>query len=299
MWAWTFEPTQLLPIALVGALYAKRATTLARGGRAIAWWKPVCFAGGLAVATIAVSSPIDSLGEDRSFAVHMVQHLMLGDLAPMLCVAGLSGAMLRPVLALPVVGRLRVVAHPAVAFPIWAVNLALWHLPGAYQLALENDTVHALEHTCFFIGGALLWAAVLEPLPGPAWFGSGSKALYVLGVRAFDTLLAFVFVWSNTVFYPYYTHTLPLWGMSPIEDQNLGGIAMLAEGSVVTITAFLWLLARWLSDGELAAELVERGIPESQAKRAVRYGRGRELGWTVGLTDPAPAGAASVAGRVP
>jgi putative membrane protein len=280
VWVWTFDPTELLPVLLVAAVYARRVTTLARKGHPVPWWKPVCFVGGLAVATLAVVSPVDWLGENRSFAAHMIQHLLLGDVAPLLCVAGLSGAILRPVLALPLIGGLRVLAHPFLAFPVWAANLGLWHLPGPYQLALENDTVHAVEHACFFIGGALLWAAILEPLPGPAWFGSGAKAFYVLGVRAYETLLAFLFVWSHTVFYPYYSHVPRLWGMSPIEDQNLGGIAMLAEGSIVTITAFLWLLWRWLSDGELAGELIEAGIPEHRAKRAVRYGRAASLAAT-------------------
>jgi putative membrane protein len=280
MWEWTVDPMELAPVALVALLYSWRLRRVrARRGR-VPWWKPACFASGLAVATLAVVSPIDALGEERSFAVHMVQHLMLGDLAPLLCVAGLSGALLRPVLALPLVGRLRTLQHPGVAFAVWTVDLALWHLPGAYQLALENDTVHAIEHLCFFVGGSVLWAAMLEPLPGPAWFGSGAKSLYILGVRAFDTLLAFVFVWSHTVFYSYYEHVPQLWGMSPIEDQNMGGIAMLTEGSVVTITAFLVFLWCWLSDGELATELIEAGVPEHRARRAVRYGRAAELAAT-------------------
>jgi len=292
MWVWSFDPTELAPILLAAVLYLRRVATLRRKKHAVPVWKPACFLGGLTVATLAVVSPVDALGEDRSFAAHMIQHLMLGDLAPLLCVAGLSGAILRPVLALPVIGRLRILVHPFVALPIWAIDLGLWHLPGAYQLALRDDAVHAIEHMCFFIGGTLLWAAILEPLPGPAWFGSGAKALYILAVRGFDTLLAFAFVWSQTVFYPYYSHVAPLWGMSPIEDQNLGGIAMLAEGSVVTIAAFLYLLWRWLSDGELTAELIEAGIPERRAKRAVRYRRGHALAKaTLSVSAAAPVGA--------
>ena len=277
MWEWTFDPIELLPLGVVAALYLRRVGRLRHRDAPPPPWRVLCFFGGLGVVAVALFSPIDSLGEERSFAMHMVQHLLLGDIAPLLCVAGLTGPILRPALALPVVGRLRVLSHPAIAFPIWAADLALWHLPVAYQAAIHNDTVHATEHACFFAGGAILWAAVIEPLPGPAWFGPGAKALYVLGVRLFETLLAFFFVWSSTVFYPYYEHTQRLWGMSPIEDQNLGGIAMLGEGSAVTIAAFLWLLYRWLSDGELADELIEAGVPAHRAKRAVRYGRAAEL----------------------
>ena len=73
----------------------------------------------------------------------MLQHILLGDLAPLCMVAGLTGPLLRPVLALPAVERLRFLAHPLVAFPIWAVNLSLWHLPFAYQGALHHYGVHA------------------------------------------------------------------------------------------------------------------------------------------------------------
>jgi cytochrome c oxidase assembly factor CtaG len=277
MWEWTFDPIELLPLGVAAALYLRRVATLRQRGAAPRAWRSLCFCAGMGVVTVALASPIDSLGEERSFAMHMVQHLLLGDIAPLLCVAGLTGPILRPALALPAIGRLRALGHPGIAFPVWALDLGLWHLPVAYQAAIHNVVVHALEHACFFAGGAVLWASVLEPLPGPEWFGAGAKALYVLGVRVFDTLLAFVFVWSSTVFYPYYEHTHRFWGMSPIEDQNLGGIAMLGEGGIVTISAFLWLTYRWLSDGELTDELIDAGVPRHRAIRAVRYGRASEL----------------------
>jgi cytochrome c oxidase assembly factor CtaG len=271
MWVWTFDPAELVPVACVALLYLRRVHTLSRRGAAPPTWKPLAFLSGLLVAVVAVVSPIDWLGEHRSFAIHMVQHLLLGDIAPLLCVAGLSGPLLRPVLALPALARLRTLTHPLVAFPAWAIDLGAWHLPGAYQAALENNSIHAAEHACFFMFGSLLWAAILEPLPGPSWFGTGAKMFYVLGVRLYETLLAFVFVWSHTVFYPYYTHLPRLWGWKPIEDQNLAGIVMLAEGTTVTIGAFLWLFWRWFADSELESELIERGIPSGRAARAVRY----------------------------
>ena len=78
----------------------------------------------------------------------MAQHLLLGDLAPLCLLAGLTGPLLRPILALPGVMRLRVLANPFVAFPIWAANLVLWHLPVLYEGAVESSALHALEHVC-------------------------------------------------------------------------------------------------------------------------------------------------------
>ena len=83
------------------------------------------------------------------------------------------------------------------ALPIWAFDLYAWHLPVLYQAALHDAAVHGLEHVCFFAGGVLMWAAVIEPLPGPVWFGGGWKAIYVLAVRAAGAILANVFIWAT------------------------------------------------------------------------------------------------------
>ncbi len=96
-------------------------------------------------------------------------------------------------------------------------------------------------------------------------------------MRLFETALAFFFVWSQHVFYPYYAHVPRLWGMSPLEDQNLGGVAMLGEGSMVTIIAFLWLLWAWMERDTLEQQLIESGVPPARAARATRYGRGGSL----------------------
>src|SRR5207244_2921193 len=82
---------------------------------------------------------------------------LVGDLAPLAIVAGLTGPLLRPVLAISLVERLRVLAHPFVALPVWAVNLYAWHLPYLYGAALHHDSIHALEHGLFFGCGALMW----------------------------------------------------------------------------------------------------------------------------------------------
>jgi putative membrane protein len=274
---WTLEPLQLAPTVIVAVLYARRVRTLADRGTPVPLWRRLVFWMGIAIVLVALVSPVDSGGEDDFFFVHMLQHVLLGDLAPLCFAAGLTGPILRPVLALPGVDRLRVLAHPLVALPIWAVNLYVWHIPGLYQAALEHSSVHALEHFMFFACGTLMWAPVVETLPAPAWFGTGMKLGYIAVVRLIETILGNIFIWSTSVFYPWYQHAAPIWGITAIQDQNLAGVVMMAEGGLVTIAALAWLFLRLAEEGELRQELLEQGVDPRVAARAVRYGRGKEL----------------------
>src|SRR3954454_6640150 len=124
---WNLEPLQLAPTIAVAVLYGRRVRTLAVRGTPVPLWRRLAVLTGIAVVFAALASPIDAVGEEDLFFVHMTQHVMLGDLAPLCFVAGLTGPVLRPVLGLPGVDRLRVLAHPLVALPLWTVNLYVWH----------------------------------------------------------------------------------------------------------------------------------------------------------------------------
>ena len=274
---WTLAPTQLAPLVLVGLFYWRRAHTLARRGTPVPGWRRASFAAGLAIAFLALASPLHALGEDRLFAAHMVQHLLVGDVAALALVAGLTGPVLRPVLAVRAIARLRVLAHPLVALPLWAVNLYVWHVPAAYDAALRYGAVHALEHILFFACGALMWAAVLEVLPGPAWFGTGAKVGFVIAVRMLETVLGNVIFWAGTPFYATYAEAPRTWGLSAEADQGIAGGIMMIEGSVMTLGVLAWLFLRMWSEGERRQELVEAGLDPRTVARAVRYGRAGEL----------------------
>ena len=276
--SWTFAPLQLAPIALVAIAYGVRARTLARRGQPVPGWRIALFALGTALLLVAVASPIAEVGEEELFSFHMVQHLLLGDLAPLCLLAGLTGPLLRPVLALPGVMRLRVLANPFVALPIWAANLALWHVPALYESAVESSAVHALEHAAFFTAGVVLWLPVLETLPAPEWFGTGAKLAYIVGVRLVGTLIGNVFIWGGGTFYDVYETGDDYLGLSPSADQSLAGSIMMLEGSLVTIVAIAWLFLRMAQEGEIRQDLIERGVDERTARRAVRYRRWQELG---------------------
>ena len=273
--SWTLEPLQLVPTILVALAYAHRVRTLRRRGTPVEPWRPWLFALGIGLVLVALASPIDVFGEEQFFSFHMVQHVLLGDLAPLAVVAGLNGPILRPVLRY--VHPLRVLAHPLVALPVWALDLYLWHLPVLYQAALHHPAMHALEHALFFACGALMWAPVLETLPAPAWFGTGAKLGYIAAVRVIEAVLGNVFLWAGHVFYPYYEGAPRLWGISPLHDQGLAGAVMMLEGSLVTIAALAWLFLRMAAEGELRQELLERGLDPRAVQRAVRYGRAEEF----------------------
>ena len=274
---WTLDPLQLAPVVLAAVGYAVRARTLRRRGTPMAGWRVALFALGIALLLVAFASPVAAIGERELFSFHMVQHVLIGDLAPLCLLAGLSGPMLRPLLALRPVERLRVLANPAIALPIWAANLYLWHLPLLYEGAVQHSALHALEHVCFFSAGLVVWLPVLETLPAPEWFGTGPKLAYIAGVRVVETVLGNVFVWSGTVFYAVYARGEELWGISPLQDQGLAGAVMMIEGSLVTIVALAWLFLRMAREGELRQELLERGLDPRAVRRAVRYGRAQEL----------------------
>jgi cytochrome c oxidase assembly factor CtaG len=273
--SWSFEPLQLVPVILLGLLYTRRVVNLRRRGTLVPAWRIWMFATGLALLVIAVASPISVIGEGYLFSVHMLQHVLLGDLAPLALLAGLNGPILRPILKY---GHwLRPLAHPFVALPVWAINLYLWHLPFMYDAAVRHSAVHALEHLCFFTGGLIMWLPVLETLPAPEWFGTAAKCGYIVVVRLVETVLANVFFWAGTVIYAPYAHTGRLWGISPLEDQGIAGAVMMIEGSIVTLAALAWLFLRMAAEGELRQELLERGLDPRVVNRAVRYRRADEL----------------------
>jgi putative membrane protein len=277
-----FEPLQVLPpLAALGA-YAVRARTLARQGRPVPTARAASFALGIVLVITGLTTPVAHIGEELVFA-HMAQHLLMADLGALFLVLGLTGPILQPLLATRLAHSLRVLAHPVVAFVLWAVDLYVWHLPALYEASVSSPPVHALQHATFVFFGVTMWLALLGPLPQPEWFGNGAKLLYIVGVRLTGALLANVFIWSESVFYPAYRGGQIEWDISPLADQGIAGTIMMLEGSIVTVVLLGWLFLKTAREAEERQELVEfasaRGLElnERRAARAVGAGRGDEL----------------------
>jgi putative membrane protein len=214
--------------------------------------------------------------------VHMAEHLLIGDIAALLLVLGMTGPMIAPLLRNRTIARLRVLTHPVVAIVVWAGNFYLWHLPALYQAALRHDVLHALEHATFLAFGIAVYMALLGPLPKPAWFTNAARLVYIVAVRLAGTVLANVLVFGS-VFYPIYRSGDALWHISAGADQVAAGGLMMVEESFLTIGLFCWLFLRVARENEERQALLDFAIAHCleldgrRAARAVAAGRSAEL----------------------
>jgi putative membrane protein len=273
---------QLAPTLLLGSLYAKRAHTLSRSTHPVPGWRQGCFYGGLLTILIALFSPVGRLSDELLY-MHMVEHLLMGDIAALLIVLGLTGPLLAPILRIRVFDRLRTLSNPAIAFPLWVLDFYAWHLPVLYQAALRHQAMHALQHTMFIAFGINMWMCLFGPLPKPRWFGNLGRLFYILAVRLAGGILGNVFLWSGTIFYPFYTHSEALHAIAPLTDQRMAGGIMMTEESILTLCLFCWLFLRAARESEERQQLLDfaedHGIElsEERASRAVAAGRGADL----------------------
>lgn len=255
---------ELVVLAILGLLYARRARTLAAGPQRVPGWRQACFYGGLAVIGGALTA-LDAASQQLAY-MHMVEQLLLGDLAPLLIVLGLSAALLAPILAaklgsVRVFDRLRALSHPMIGFALWSIDLFAWHWPMLYHAALRHAGIHALEHACLLGCGITMWMCLFGPLPTPSWFGEVGRLIYILAVRLAGAVLANILLWSGTLFYPFYLYGEALHHISPLADQNIAGAIMMAEQAILTLGLFCWLFLRTDREREQHPDLLDFAHP--------------------------------------
>jgi cytochrome c oxidase assembly factor CtaG len=270
-----------VPLA-VAAAYLKRANRLADEGRPVPIWRQLCFAAGIIVIGGSVAGPIDDQA-DKLLWVHMIQHLLLADVASLLIVLGFTGPLLQPLLTFRAGRPLRRLTHPVVAISLFTFNLYLWHIPFLYQAVLTNESLHVFEHLLFLSTGVLLWMPLFGPLPKPQWFGKGAHVIYTIGIWAPSMIMANVFMWSDVVFYPDYTATAEAAGITAIADQSTSGAILMGECTFLALGIFAWVFLRWAKEDIEKQDLLDLAIDHhveltaARAARAVAAGRGPEL----------------------
>ncbi len=259
---WLPDPGVLAPIGLLIFVYVRRFRAARReeGGRGAGWPQALAFAGGIVALLLAVASPIDGLGEDYLFSAHMLQHVLLGDIAPALLLLSLSRVIMRPATR-----RLHVVERklgrffsPWTGLALWLFFTYLWHIPALYDAALEDPLIHFLEHATFFTAGVCVWWPLIEPVPMRKPLRGFQTIAYIGGAKFGLAALGLYLTWSSTVVYTYYENVPRIWGLSPVADQNAAGAIMMVEQSITFVIALAFLFSRMLTQSETDQKRAER-----------------------------------------
>lgn len=251
---WRLSLGVLVPAAVLVVLFGQAFVRLRRRGRAdhAGWSRAGLFLVAVALGTLALVSPLDTAGEQYLLSAHMAQHVLIADAAPALALVALRGPLLFflvPGFVLGPLARLRPLrlvlrqlVRPLVALGLWGVVIGVWHVPALYDYTLTHRTVHDLEHFCFILVGVLVWTQIVDParrreLTVP------QRIAFAAALFAAGQVLAYVLIFSLHSLYPSYAEqSNRLFGWSPTFDQQLAGLAMMAEQLVSLGTACAVLL---------------------------------------------------------
>jgi len=249
---WLPDPAALAPIALLVVVYVRRFRAARReaGGRGAGPRQAVAFAGAVLALLVALAGPLDGLGDDYLFSAHMLQHVLLGDIAPLLLLLSLSRVIMRPATRrLAALERaLGPLASPVSGIALWLGLMYLWHVPALYDAALESPVLHLVEHASFFAAGVAIWWPLIQPVPMRRRLTGMRPIAYIGSAKAGLAALGLYLTWSGTALYTYYADVPRIWGLSPVEDQNIGGAIMMVEQSlsfvIVLVAVFVGMLVR-------------------------------------------------------
>jgi putative membrane protein len=260
---WSWESAIVIPLALILGTYVIGA--LRRGGLQTLRWRHASFLAGWLALFFALTSPIHELGE-QLFSAHMLQHEILILVSAPLMSASHPGATClwafatrqRAQLggwvnAIEHAAPIAFISKPSVAWVLETAALWIWHLPVLYQATLTSDWIHAAQHLSFFLTAVLFWSALYGVGRSALSYGAGT--IYVFGAAAQCTALGAFLTFSAILWYPAYASTTARWGLTALEDQQLGGVIMWVPSGVVFIIIGLALFAKWLSESDRRVKL--------------------------------------------
>lgn len=237
------HPSTVIGIAALAALYAWR---VGREHRKPTRLQVMSFAGGLVAMFFSLNGPLHDLSDDFLFSAHMVQHLTLTFIVAPLLLIGTPGWMLRPTLRVPAIAAIaRWLTRPAIAFVLFNVAIAGWHLPPLYNIAMAYHPIHIVEHLTFMATAVIMWWPLLSPLPELPRLAYPGQMLYCFLMSIPMSVVAICISLANHVLYPAYEAAPRIWGILPLQDQMIGGLIMWIPGGlffygVMTVVFFKW-----------------------------------------------------------
>ena len=264
---WHNEPYLVGGLVFIGWLYAILAGPLRARlapGAPYPRGQAAQFYLSLFIFYLAVGSPLDQIGERFLFVVHMLQHQLLTYPAAILFLRGLPAWMVDPVLGRPTLrGPLRLLLHPLIAGLLYTLVISLWHAPWAYDWALQDKTVHVVEHLMFFGAGLLYWWPLLSPSQALPPISYGARMIYLFGVLIAMTPVFAYITFSQDILYPTYESAPRLFAdFTAGEDQLAAGVSMKLVGLSVALAAFGVCFFKWsAADAALTATRARQPLP--------------------------------------
>jgi len=237
--SFSFEPLFLVFVAAAGVLYWRAARADPPSP-----WRIACFVSGLFFIAASLNSPLETIAAHYLLLIHLLQNALIADVAPLLVLLGLTPRM-KEEIGRRGANRLRA----RWIIPVWLGAWYLTHLAVFYNWALDTGWGLNIEHAILIAVGLLFWWPIVSGRLSPPE-GLGYLAAAFVG----SSFLGLAFIFSSRPFYSYYEHVPRLWGLSPIRDQNLGGILMNAEQTLVFLLVIGWYVMRLLDEEHAAGE---------------------------------------------
>ena len=251
---WDVHPSVAVGLVLLGGLY------VLLGGLAAPRRRVAAFAGSLCVLLGALNGPLHELSDRYLFSAHMGQHLVLTLLFPPLFLYGLPAGVVRRVIR---PGWLRALAarlvRPVPAATIFTVPVVLWHLPVFYEAAMRHHGLHVVQHLVFLVTSVVMWWPVLSPLPELPRASYPGQLLYLFLLGIPMSVVGALITLAAAPLYPFYVAAPRVWGLSPLDDQQIGGLMMWVPGGLVFWVVMTVVWFRWSAREEQGE--VERRVP--------------------------------------
>lgn len=258
---WNLAPSILIGAALVVGLYLYALGPYRRRfypGVPIKRGQAVAFLLGVLIMLLALISPVDELGDDYLFSVHMLQHLCLATFGPPLLLVGTPAWMLERLLDRRVIFLLlKGLTWALVAFILYNADFLTWHIPSLYDASLESETIHIFEHLTFIAFGILSWWPILSPSPRLPRLALGGQILYIFLMGMPAVLLGAGLTFASPLYAPYLSNPI-VWGISHTVDQQLGGLIMWVPVNLFYIVIMSMLFLRWMQRQEARQIEAER-----------------------------------------
>jgi putative membrane protein len=248
--SFSLHPSTVIGILAYIALYRWRAVAGLREGHQLGRGKPILLGIALTVLFFSLNGWLHDLSDSYLFSAHMVQHLLLTLVVSPLLIMATPGWMLRCALRSRLVAAAaRWLTKPFRTFAIFNIVFAGWHLPPLYNLALAHHWLHIGQHLMFLVASVLMWWPILSPLPELPRLAYPLQMLYLFLMSIPMSVVAVYIAYANTVLYPAYSIAPRIWGISPMQDQQIGGLIMWIPGGLYFFGVISVIFFRWQQHG--------------------------------------------------